>query len=150
VSTYSFTATQEVYNFTATVSNPATLTLAEYPENVDVVNVVNTVTVTNVYQPVIVNAAGGAVYNQNLNTTNEVAFQSVTTPTLNGGGTTPIYFQTGISTQNFGTTFIGTVDLGQLGPTTITNQLALLFTFLPIDFGQMSDPLLVTLDFNPN
>lgn len=150
MSTYSFTATQEVYSFTATVSNPAALTLAEYPEDVSIVNVTNTVTVTNVYQPVIVAAASGANYDQNLNTTNEVAFQSVTTPVLNGGVNTPIYFQTGIDTTNYGTTFIGNVDLGQLGPTTITNQLALLFTFLPIDLGQMSDPLLVTLDFNPN
>lgn len=151
MSSYSFTATQEVYSFTATVSNPAALTLAEYPEDVSIINVTNTVTVTSVYQPVYVNGSGsgqGVAYNQSLNTTDEVTFQTVTTPTLNGGGTTPIYFETGISTQNFGTNFIGNVDLGQLGLTTITNQLALLFTFLPMDFGSITNPLLVTVDFN--
>lgn len=151
MSRYSFTATQEVYNFTATVSNPATLTLAEYPENVDVVNVVNTVTVTNVYQPIFVdtgNGGGGVAYNQSLNTGDEVEFQAVTTPTLNGGGTTPIYFETGISLQNFGTTFIGSVDFGNLNNTYITNQLGLLFAFLPLDFGTASNPVQVSIDFN--
>lgn len=150
MSTYSFTATQEVYSFTATVSNPAALTLAEYPEDVSIVNVTNTVTVTNVYQPVIVDngGGGGVAYNQSLNTGDEVVFQSVTTPTLNGGTDTPIYFETGISTQNFGTTFVGSVDFGNLNNAYITNQLSLLFSFLPLDFGSASNPVQVSLDFN--
>jgi hypothetical protein len=133
------------------VSNPAALTLAEYPENVTIANVVNTVTVTSVYQPVYVNGGGGGqgvAYNQSLNTGDEVAFQSVTTPTLNGGVNTPIYFETGISTQNYGTTFVGSVDFGNLNNAYITNQLSLLFSFLPLDFGTASNPVQVSIDFN--
>lgn len=151
MSTYSFTATQSVYNFTATVTNPAALTLAEYPEDVSIVNVTNTVTVTNVYQPVYVDTGSGGqgvAYNQSLNTGDEVIFQSVTTPTLNGGTSTPIYFETGISVQNFGTTFIGSVDFGNLNNAYITNQLSLLFSFLPLDFGTASNPIQVSIDFN--
>lgn len=145
---YNFTATQIVYNFTATVDNPAQLTLTDDPTTVNVTNVVSTVTVVNNIQPVTVDGGGGgANYNQSLNTTDNVAFASVTTPVIYGPAQQPVLFPNGISVANFGTVFGSSLDLGTLGITTITNQLSLIFAFLPIDFGFISAPAGVGLGF---
>jgi hypothetical protein len=106
MSSFSFTVTQVTYNFTATVSNPATLTLADYPENVSVVNNVSTITVINNIQPVTISGIGGegGNFNQSLNTTDNVAFASVTTPNIYGVAQTPVFFPTGIEiAQSAGT-----------------------------------------------
>jgi hypothetical protein len=111
MSSFSFTVTQVVYNFTATVANPATLTLADYPDDVNVTTQVNTVTVINSIQPVtIMGFDSGAGYNQSLNTTDNVGFASVTTPVIYGVAQTPVYFPTGLQIANSGTsTSIGVV-----------------------------------------
>ena len=106
MSSFSFTVTQVVYNFTATVSNPATLTLADYPDNVSVVNNINTITVVNTIQPVTISGVGGdgGNFNQSLNTTDNVAFNSLTTPTIYGYAQSPVYFPTGLEVaQSAGT-----------------------------------------------
>lgn len=145
---YNFTATQIVYNFTATVDNPAQLTLTDDPTTVNVTNVVSTVTVINSIQPVTVSdGSGGASFNQSLNTTDNVAFASVTTPVIYGLAQQPVSFPTGIDAANYGTVFGTALDLGTLGLTTITNQLSLIFAFLPIDFGSVSQPSGVQLNF---
>ena len=111
MSSFSFTVTQVVYNFTATVANPATLTLADYPDDVNVTTQVNTVTVINSIQPVtIMGFESGAGYNQSLNTTDNVAFASVATQVIYGVAQTPVYFPTGLLIAPTGTsTSIGVV-----------------------------------------
>jgi hypothetical protein len=100
MSSFTFEVTQVVYNFTATVANPATVTLAEYPDNVNVVNNVNTITVVNTIQPVTISGFdNGAGYNQSLNTTDNVAFATVTTPTIYGAAQLPVYFPTGVKLE---------------------------------------------------
>jgi len=145
---YNFTATQVVYNFTATIDNPAQLTLTDDPTTVNVTNYVSTITVVNNIQPVTISSGGGGEgYNQSLNTTDNVAFASVTTPLIYGPAQQPVFFPNGISAANFGTVYASALDLGTLGITTITNQLSLIFAFLPIDFGFISAPAGVQLNF---
>lgn len=147
MSTYNFTATQIVYNFTATVDNPAQLTLTDNPEQVNVVNVVNTLTVINTVQPVTVTGAAGQSFNQSLNTTDNVAFNTLTVPTIFGPAQQPVSFPTGIDVQNYGNIFSTLLDLGSLSGTTITNQLSLILFFLPIDFGSINNPVNINLNF---
>lgn len=147
MSTYNFTATQIVYNFTATVNNPAELTLTDNPEQVNIVNVVNTLTVINTVQPVTVTGSAGQSYNQSLNTTDNVAFNTLTVPTIYGVAQQPVSFPTGISTINYGSIFSTILDLGNISGMTITNQLSLIFFFLPIDFGTVGSPVNINLNF---
>lgn len=145
---YNFTATQIVYNFTATIDNPAELVLTDDPTTVNVTNVVSTVTVINTVQPVTITGGGGGQdYNQSLNTTDNVAFASVTTPVIYGVAQQPVSFPTGISAANFGTVFGTALDLGTINITTVTNQLSLIFAFLPLDFGGIYTPSYVGLNF---
>ena len=102
MSSFSFTVTQVVYNFTATVANPAEVTLADYPDDVLVTTQLTTITVVNSVQPITVTGLGG--YNQDLNTYNNVAFATVTTPEIYGVAQTPVYFPTGLQiSQSSGT-----------------------------------------------
>ena len=111
MSSFSFTVTQITYNFTATVSNPATLTLADYPDNVSVVNNVNTITVINTVQPVTISGIGGegGNFNQSLNTTDNVGFASVTTPNIYGVAQTPVFFPTGLRIVETAGTSVGVI-----------------------------------------
>lgn len=144
-----FTVTQVTYNFTATISEPVALTLAETPDTVSVVNQVSTITVINTVQPVTITGYGmgtGTNFNQSLNTTDNVAFASVTTPQIYGQAQQPVFFPTGISVANQGTNFIGGIDLGLIVGT-YTNQLSLIFALLNIDFGTVTQPSLYSIQF---
>ena len=150
MSSYTFTVTQAVYNFTATINYPINLTLAENPDTVNVTNSANTFTVVNNIQPVTITGigSGGGInpFNQSLNTGDNVSFNSLTTPAIYGYAQAPVNFPTGISTDSPGPTFSGGVNLGQIN-TTVTNQLALIFAFLPIDFGSVLNPVQVSIQF---
>jgi hypothetical protein len=102
MSSYSFTVTEVVYNFTATVANPAEVVLAEYPDDVTITTQLTTITVVNSVQPITITGLGG--YNQDLNTFNNVAFATVTTPEIYGSAQNPVYFPTGLQiAQSAGT-----------------------------------------------
>jgi hypothetical protein len=102
MSSYSFTVTEVVYNFTATVANPAEVVLAEYPDDVKITTQLTTITVVNSVQPITITGLGG--YNQDLNTFNNVAFATVTTPEIYGSAQNPVYFPTGLQiAQSAGT-----------------------------------------------
>ena len=149
MSSYTFTVTQITQNFTATVKYPVNLTLSETPDTVNVANFVSTLTVINNVQPVTISGVGnstGNPFNQSLNTGDNVSFASVTTPQIYGVAQQPVRFPTGISVANLGTVFNGSVDLGLIN-TTITNQLSLIFAFLPLDFGSAINPAMVTVKF---
>lgn len=148
---YNFTATQIVYNFTATIDNPAELVLTDDPTSVNVTNVITTVTVINTVQPITVDSGGGAGqdYNQSLNTTDNVAFATVTTPVIYGAASQPVSFPTGISAANVGTVFGTALDLGTINFSTVTNQLSLIFAFLPLNFGGVYTPSFVGLNLGP-
>jgi hypothetical protein len=143
-----FTVTQITYNFTATVGNPVSLRLEETPDTVTVVNQLNTITVINSVQPVTISGLGGGgqTYNQSLNTTDNVSFASVTTPQIYGLAQQPVYFPTGISLTNVGSSFIGGLDLGGIAMT-FTNQLSLIFALLNIDLGTVQQPQLYSIRF---
>lgn len=149
---FNFTVTQVARNFTATLTNPINLTLASNPDTVNVVQQVNTVTVVNVIQPVTiqggVGGGGGAIYNQSLNTTDNVTFATVTTPAIYGVAQQPVLFPTGISVANPGSSFQGGIDLGQLYGT-FTNQVSLLLALLPLNFGTALVPGTVSINFGP-
>jgi len=147
MSVYNFTATQQTYNFTATVTNPANLTLAMTPDQVTITDVVTTITVINNVSPVSVSSGIGQFFNQNLNTTDNVQFATLTVPTIYGVAQQPVLFPTGLSAANFGTTYGSSLDLGTLGGVTLTNQIALIFAFLPIDFGTIGNPSLFAVNF---
>lgn len=143
---YVFTVTQDISNFTATIAYPVNLTFNETPDQVQVANVVSTVTVINSVQPITISGAGGQTFNQSLNTTNHVAFASVTTPTIYGPAQQPVFFPTGISVQNVGTVFSGTIDQGAIY-NTFTNQLSLLFALVPLNFGGITNPATISINF---
>jgi hypothetical protein len=146
MASYTFTVTQATYNFTATVSSPANLTLADYPDNVAITNVLTTVTVINNVQPITISGTGGQAFNQSLNTTDNVAFASVTTPKIYGAAQQPVYFPNGISLANVGTTFNGGVDMAGI-INTFTNQLSLIFALLPVTFGTVRSPSYLSVNF---
>jgi hypothetical protein len=147
---FNFTVTQVTQNFTATLTNPINLTFTEDPDTVNVVNQITTVTVVNNIQPVTVSGVGGgnASYNQSLNTTDNVAFASVTTPVIYGPAQAPVLFPNGISVANVGNTFNGSIDLGQLYGT-FTNQISLILALLPLDFGTALIPGTISINFGP-
>jgi hypothetical protein len=99
MSSFSFTVTQVTYNFTATIANPAAVTLAQYPDDVTITTQLTTVTVINTTQPVTVSGigGGGGNFNQSLNTTDNVGFASVATPEIYGINQQPVYFPTGLT-----------------------------------------------------
>lgn len=150
MSTYVFTVTQVTQNFTATISNPINLTLSENPDTVNVVTQVSTLTVVNNIQPVTVSliggGGGGGGYDQSLNRGDNVQFASVTTPQIFGTAQQPVYFPTGISVDNLGTSFQGGIDLG-LVYSTFTNQISLVLALLPLNFGSALNPAVFSIDF---
>ena len=145
-----FTVTQVIYNFTATQNFPVTLTLNETPSAIRVYNTTTAVAVNNTIQPVTVIAGGGgggATYNQSLNTTDNVSFASVTTPSIYGVGQTPVNFPSGVNLGSAGIGFQSSqISFGKIG-TTITNQLELIYAFLPVDFGSISNPVQISIQF---
>jgi hypothetical protein len=150
MSSFTFTVTQVTQNFTATIRYPINLTLSETPDTVNVANFVSTLTVINTIQPVTISGVGGGSlnpFNQSLNTGDNVSFASVTTPAIYGVAQQPVQFPTGISVNNMGTAFNGSVDLSKIN-TTITNQLALIFAVLPINLGSVLNPATFTIEFN--
>jgi hypothetical protein len=135
----SFEVTEVTYNFTATVSTPLELTLTGTDTHLTVVSPTTaTISVINTRQPVTISGigggGGGASYNQELNTTDNVSFASLTTPAIYGFAGGPVSFPTGIQAANFGTVFSGALDFGSIFGT-YTNILSLLFAAIPIDMG---------------
>jgi hypothetical protein len=131
----SFTVTQVTYNFTATVTTPFTVALESTSTRVLVNQSTATNSVINNNQPVTIATVGsGNSFNQNLNTTDNVSFASVTTPAIYGLAGQPVSFPTGINAANVGTVFSGSLDFGTIFGT-YTNILSLLFAAIPIDFG---------------
>jgi hypothetical protein len=131
----SFTVTEVTYNFTATVTTPLELALVGTDTTVVVTDNSTAISVINTQQPVTIEGYGGGNnYNQSLNTTDNVSFASVTTPAIYGFAGLPVSFPTGISVENFGTTFSGTLDFGSIFGAS-TNILSLLFAAIPIDMG---------------
>ena len=130
---FSFTVTQVVNNFTATISIPLALALTNVPNSMAVTNTTATVTVNNTIQPVTV-SGGSATANQTVNTFDNVTFASVTTPLIYGPAGQPVEFPTGINATNVGTVFSGSLDFGSIFGT-YTNILSLLFAAIPLDFG---------------
>ena len=113
--TYNFTVTQVVNSFTATVTTPLSLALTNTPDSVLTYQTTATVSVTNKIQPVtITGAGGGANYNQSLNTTDNVSFNTVATSALYGIGGQPVEFPNGINVPNAGTAFISALDFGPI------------------------------------
>jgi len=135
MSSYTFTVTEVVYNFTATVANPAEVVLADYPDDVTITTQLTTITVINSVQPITVTGSGQ--YNQSLNTTDNVAFNSVTTPEIYGISQTPVYFPTGIQiAQSAGTgTSIGVLFSDNTVQVTAWRPNAL--ADIVIDFGSI-------------
>ena len=146
-----FTVTQVVYNFTATVNTTTNLTLVDTPYTVNVVNSATSISVINNVQPVTISlgggsGGGGSSYNQSLNTTDNVAFATLTVPTIYGSAQEPVYFPNGISTVNYGTFFSTTLDLGGVY-NTFTNQFSLITALLPLDMGTLIRPSTFSLIF---
>lgn len=111
--TYNFTVTQYVSNFTATVTTPLSLALTNTPDSVAIYKTTATVSVVNNIRPVTIN--GGATnYNQSLNTTDNVSFNSLATANIYGAGGQPVTFPNGINVPNVGTVFINTIDFGPI------------------------------------
>lgn len=133
MSSYTFTVTQTVQGFTATIAQAAELTLTDLPDTVNVTatNIIVTATST-VNQITVLGAGQGQSFNQSLNTTDDVEFNSVTTNNIYG--TEPITFGAGISLANTGTAFVGSIDQGTIYQQ-YTNQLSLLFALVIFDLG---------------
>jgi hypothetical protein len=134
---FSFTVTQVVNSFTATVSTPLALALTNVPNSVAVIANSATVSVSNAIQPVTVSGQTGVTSNQTVNTFDNVSFASVTTPIIYGAAGQPVSFPTGINAVNVGTVFTGSLDFGQIFGT-YTNILSLLFAAIPLDFGTIA------------
>jgi hypothetical protein len=144
-----FTVTQITYNFTATVNTTTNLTLVDTPYTVTVVNSATSVSVINNVQPVTISLSGGgggSSYNQSLNTTDNVAFATLTVPTIYGPAQQPVYFPNGISTVNYGTYFTAVLDVGGIY-NTFTNQFSLITALLPLNFGTLVNPAPISLIF---
>lgn len=110
----SFTITQVTYNFTATISKPLELTLTtQDPPVTNVTDQTAVITVNNSIQPItIAGVGGGGGYNQSLNTSDNVSFASLTTPSIFGTAGQPVVFPNGFSAPNAGTVFINSIDFG--------------------------------------
>jgi len=142
MSNSTFTITQVTYNFTATISNIANVTLNDTTNVVNVTNHSTSINLNNSMPTVTVSTQGigaGSFYNQSLNTTDNVTFNTVTTPTIFGLGGLPVSFPNGLSTNNQGTIFSTTLDLGGIY-STLTNQISLFTALLPLDFGTVANP----------
>ena len=135
----SFEVTEVTYNFTATLTRPLELTLTGTDTHLTIVSPTTaTISVINTQRPVTISTpgggGGGGSYDQPLNTSDNVSFNSVTTPAIYGFAGQPVSFPTGISVENFGTIFSGTLDFGSIFGAS-TNILSLLFAAIPIDMG---------------
>jgi len=108
---FSFTVTQVVNSFTATVSTPLALALTNVPNSMTVTNTTATITVNNNIQPVTV-SGGSATANQTVNTFDNVSFDSVTTYAIYGAAGQPVSFPNGINVPNAGTISINSLDFG--------------------------------------
>jgi hypothetical protein len=150
----SINVTQSTYNFTATVSYPVNLTLSETPDQVRVTQAASTVTVVNNISPITVSGFGGAgsgvAYNQNLNTTDNVRFATVTTEKIYGPSQQPVNFPNGFTTNvvNNSAIFSQSIDVGGVY-TQFNNQLQMIYALLPINFGTVNDPALFGIDMGP-
>lgn len=126
---------------------PLELTLQNTATTVNVSNTALNIVVNNVQQPVTISGlGGGSVYNQSLNTTDNVSFNSVTTDAIYGTAGAPVEFPNGISVQNFGVTFAGSLDFSGIYAT-YTNILSLLLAAAPIDMGTITIESGFNLDF---
>ena len=115
MATFSFTVTQTVSNFTATLTTPLSLALTNVPNTVQVGETTNQVTVNNVIQPVTIQGAGGSVYNQSLNTGDNVSFATIRATSIYGTSNQPVLFPNGADIANFGTLVTTTgVDFGPI------------------------------------
>ena len=112
--TFAFTVTQVTYNFTATITTPLSLALTNTPDSISIYKTTATVSVVNNIQPITVSGFGTSNYNQSLNTTDNVAFNSVATANIYGAGGQPVIFPNGINVPNAGTVFINTIDFGPI------------------------------------
>jgi hypothetical protein len=149
MSSFNFTVTQVTQNFTATIQYPLNLTLSEAPDTVNVVNALTTITVITNIQPVTItngSGSGSNPFNQSLNTTDNVAFDTLTVSEIYGPAQTPVYFPNGISVQNFGNSFNGGIDLGGVY-NTFTNQISLLLALIPLNFGTALAPATYSIKF---
>lgn len=97
---YSFTITQVVYDFTATVTTPLNLVLNNTETSVVISPNTSTITVINQPQPVTVQT-GFVQFNQSLNTFDNVSFATLTTPYIYGVAGSAVYFPTGIVSGGF-------------------------------------------------
>lgn len=143
-----FTVTEVTYNFTATVSRPLELALVGTDTSVIVSSSSSTISVNNTRQPVSVIVQGSTGWNQSLNTTDNVTFNSVTAGSIYGAAGQPVQFPSGISVANFGTTFSGALDFSGIYAT-YTNILALLLAAAPIDMGTITLQTQFNLNFGP-
>ena len=135
----SFEVTEVTYNFTATLTRPLELTLTGTDTHLTIVSPTTaTISVINTQRPVTISTpgggGGGGSYDQPLNTSDNVSFNSVTTPAIYGFAGQPVNFPTGINANNVGTVFSGGLDFGSIFGT-YTNVLSLLIAALPLDFG---------------
>jgi hypothetical protein len=89
---------------------------------------------------------GGGTYDQSLNRGDNVQFASVTTPQIFGAAQQPVYFPTGISLDNLGSNFVGSIDLGAVN-IPFTNQISLILALIPLNFGSMINPATISIDF---
>ena len=146
MSSYTFTVTQVTQGFTATVATAAELTLVDSPDLVTVSETTNIVTATSTVQTIVITGVGGAgqSFNQSLNTTDNVTFNSVTTHEIYG--MSPVSFPTGIDVYNIGQNFVGDIDQAGIFMT-FTNQLSLLYALLPLNFGVITAPSPYSVDF---
>jgi hypothetical protein len=112
--TFAFTVTQVTYNFTATLTTPLSLALSNTPDSVSIYQTTATVSVVNSIQPVTVSGAAGGNFNQSLNTTDNVSFNTVATSQLYGTAGQPVQFPNGINVPNAGTAFISALDFGPI------------------------------------
>lgn len=97
---YSFTITQVVYDFTATVTTPLNLVLNNTETQVLVTATTASIQIINNIQPVTV-SSGATTYNQSLNTFDNVSFATLTVPYIYGFAGQPVYFPTGIVSGGF-------------------------------------------------
>ena len=97
---YSFTITQVVYDFTATVTTPLNLVLNNTETSVVISPNTSTITVINQPQPVTVQT-GFQQFNQSLNTFDNVSFATVTAGYFYGTAGQPVYFPSGIISGQF-------------------------------------------------
>jgi len=106
-----FTITQVTYDFTATVRSSITTALQTTSTAVTVTATDYSVAVTNAIAPVTVSNAGFGGYNQSLNTTDNVTFNSITTRYVYGYAQLPVEFPNGLIANQFNSLdFINTTD----------------------------------------